>query len=1077
MKRKITILLAALLLNCGLMWAQQISWTAAEQGYENAEVIDSITFDSHVSAHFYAGTNSNAPKYYNTGSAIRCYGGNYFTVTSDYLLTEIILGFGSGDGTNAISTDCGTYADGTWTGSANSVTFSIGGTSGHRRIATFTITYTESGTPAPTITIENNNEIAYNATAGSFNFTVNNPVSGGNMTVATEEDWINNPSVSGTTVNFTTTVNQVGTPREGVITLTYTYGDQHINKPVTVTQAGNPNATMTIAEVRAQGTGAVATLGTVTSITGSSTKTAYIQDATAAIVVYGNFTADVGDEIRVSGTLSDYNGLLEIANPVVTVVSSGNTINPELMTIAEINASSNQGWYIRVENATVTAKSGQNTTIAQGNNTIVVRGISGVEYDVNDVLSLNGNIGYYNGNQIANPQNVEVQQNTEPTITITDATVNVQADASQGTIEVTYQNITEIVANVYFCDANGEAATYDWIYAEIDDDNNIYYNVDANDGAARTAYLKVNNGDVYSNLVTINQEAYVAPALDYAVLPFFFNGGRDDIEGTDGLSHDGLGSDYNVSANPTTILKFDGTGDWLLLHFLEAPGTLSFDIKGNGFSGGTFKVQTSVDGETYDDIATYTELGNTETKTFSELDENIRYIKWVYVEKSNGNVGLGDIKLYEFGGGPVAESYDLTIEPFENLEIFTFVDDELTEPFEGAGTIQVTEGVNVMLSVSAETGYVMQSLMVDGVEHVNDIDEGMTYTFVMPNHNVTVSATAVAFEPATYTKVTSTDQIVSGKTYIIVGFHEDEAFAMGEQRSNNRKGVAISVDGNTATVETAEVHEFVITALEASGFYSIYDDGYLYAASSSGNQLKTKAELDVNGQWEISVDTTAHIVASNSENRNVMQFNYNGGNTLFSCYSSASQSPVYLYVKEEATTTVTQTIALEAGASWVSFNVETTLNDLKAALLEATEGVQAITIQEQNNNVVYNPSNHRWNGRLNALDMAKMYKISVEAACEITVEGMPVDPTAHPISIENGSNWIAYPLSESMSLANAFAGFAVNGDKVQEQINNASYSNGRWSGQLRNLVPGAGYIYQSDVEESRTLVFPSVSGK
>ena len=176
-------------------------------------------------------------------------------------------------------------------------------------------------------------------------------------------------------------------------------------------------------------------------------------------------------------------------------------------------------------------------------------------------------------------------------------------------------------------------------------------------------------------------------------------------------------------------------------------------------------------------------------------------------------------------------------------------------------------------------------------------------------------------------------------------------------------------------------------------------------------------------------------------------------------------------------TTATQTLALAAGASWVSFNVETTLNDLKAALLEATEGVQAITIQEQLTNTRYNPNNHRWTGQLTALDMSKMYKISVDAACEITLEGMPVDPTALPINIASGSNWIAYPLRESMSVANAFAGFAVNGDKVQEQINNASYNGTRWSGQLRNLVPGAGYIYQSDVEESRTLVFPSVSGK
>ena len=141
MKRKITFLLAALLLMSGLTWAQSITWIAAEQGYTNAQEISAVTFNNDVSGAFFKGTNNNTPKYYETGAAIRCYGGNYFTVTSDYTITEITLGFGSGDGTNEITTEDNNYANGTWTGAATSVTFTIGGTSGHRRIASFSITY------------------------------------------------------------------------------------------------------------------------------------------------------------------------------------------------------------------------------------------------------------------------------------------------------------------------------------------------------------------------------------------------------------------------------------------------------------------------------------------------------------------------------------------------------------------------------------------------------------------------------------------------------------------------------------------------------------------------------------------------------------------------------------------------------------------------------------------------------------------------------------------------------------------------------------------------------------------------
>ena len=940
------------------------------------------------------------------------------------------------------------------------------------------------GVIPPSISAENVS-IANDAVSGSIAYTINNGVAGGTISAAvTDGDWLTLGQGTTSPISFTCSVNTAATERTATVTLTYTYNRATVSANVTVTQAGDPNVTPTIAEVRAQGTGSAVTKGVVTSITGSSNKTAYIQDATAAIVVYGNFTAAVGDEIRVSGTLQDYNGLLEITSPQVTVISSNNTVNPELMTVAQVVASTNQGWYIRIEGATVNTISGQNATIAQDGSTIVVRfgNTNDITFEANDIISLDGNIGYYNGNQIANPQNVEVQQNTQPSITFETASINIDAGQNVLQIPFTYQNIE--VTNyqsfaIQFYDADGgetEMPTQ-WLIVQVTGTNDEGYQVTgyaaANDGDARSAYFKVYSGSVYSNLFTINQAEYVAPT--YATLPFEFDGGKAAIESTDGLYQEGLGSDYGSSPK----LKFDGDGDWLRLQFNEEPGKLTFDIKGNGSStsawAGTFILQTSEDGETYTDHATYTELPSSkETYTITDLGSDVRYIKWIYAEKTVGNVALGNIKLLQ---PATLVAYDLTIEPFENLEIFTFVGgDETGAALEGAGTIQVTEGDEVMLSVSAEEGFVMQSLMVDGVEHVNDITEDLTYTFNMPDHNVTISATAVEdvpFEPVTYTLATT---IESGKSYIIVGFNnEGQAYAMGEQRSNNRKGVAITADGATATVESADVHEVVITALDETGFYSIYDDGYLYAAGSGNNYLRTLDTLNVDGQWQISIDTVCSIVATNSENRNVMRFNYTQSNPLFSCYASAeTQRPVYLYVKDEATTVQTQTIALGAGVNWVSTYVEITLDDLKAALVNALPGATSLKITSQaNGNTNYNGS--RWRGTLNALDATQMYLIEVPDACEITLTGMPLDPAAHPATIATGNNWIAFPMNTSMTVANAFAGFAVNGDKVTSQSNGFTTYTSRWRGTLGTLEPGSGYIYGSASSESRTFTFPASS--
>lgn len=139
---------------------------------------------------------------------------------------------------------------------------------------------------------------------------------------------------------------------------------------------------------------------------------------------------------------------------------------------------------------------------------------------------------------------------------------------------------------------------------------------------------------------TVASATYTINLPDYAELPFSFNSGKDDITSIIGLTQSGLGSDYNTSPK----LKFDGTGDYLVLKINEIPGILSFDIKGNSFSGGTFKVQTSVDGENYSDLSAYSDLGDTQSEKF-DLSADIRYIKWIYTSKSSGNVGIGNIVL------------------------------------------------------------------------------------------------------------------------------------------------------------------------------------------------------------------------------------------------------------------------------------------------------------------------------------------------------------------------------------------------------------------------------------------------
>lgn len=144
----------------GNAWGEEVTVTfdASKQGYANAQVINNVTITDGITVTFDKGTNSNTCKYYTTGTAIRVYGGGYFTIASTIgKIIKIQLTFGSGDDSNEISKDSGTYysSTGTWEGSSESITFTIGGTKGHRRIKTIAVTYQTSTTPdAPTPELE-----------------------------------------------------------------------------------------------------------------------------------------------------------------------------------------------------------------------------------------------------------------------------------------------------------------------------------------------------------------------------------------------------------------------------------------------------------------------------------------------------------------------------------------------------------------------------------------------------------------------------------------------------------------------------------------------------------------------------------------------------------------------------------------------------------------------------------------------------------------------------------------------------------------------------------------------------------
>lgn len=146
-----------------------------------------------------------------------------------------------------------------------------------------------------------------------------------------------------------------------------------------------------------------------------------------------------------------------------------------------------------------------------------------------------------------------------------------------------------------------------------------------------------------------------------------------------------------------------------------------------------------------------------------------------------------------------------------------------------------------------------------------------------------------------WTLVTDASTLAVGDQIIIAASDYDYALST-EDRGNNRGAVAINKSKTTVTFGD-DVQILTLEAGTVDGTFALNTgSGYLYAASSSSNYLKTKTTLDANGSWSVTVDSNgvASLTAQGSNTRNNLKFNNSNSPKIFSCYGSG-QSDVAIY--------------------------------------------------------------------------------------------------------------------------------------------------------------------------------------
>ncbi len=130
----------------------------------------------------------------------------------------------------------------------------------------------------------------------------------------------------------------------------------------------------------------------------------YLQGATGGISLYLNPSpVALGDEVEATGTVSSYAGEIQISNPTFTVLSSGNTVTPTPMAMADILADYESVGTLVSCIGTVTVKNTSNFSMTDGvGDTILVyidstTGINIGAVDVGDLYEVTSPVVTYNG--------------------------------------------------------------------------------------------------------------------------------------------------------------------------------------------------------------------------------------------------------------------------------------------------------------------------------------------------------------------------------------------------------------------------------------------------------------------------------------------------------------------------------------------------------------------------------------------------------------------------------------------------------------------------------------------------------
>ena len=873
------MLVIAIVVGGKVAWACP-SITFSTQGYSNGADVSSATISASspsISVSF-----SSGAKYYNTGSAIRVYGGKTFTITSSSNITSITLTFGSGDGSNSITANTGSYNNGSWTGNANSVTFTIGGSSGHRRIARIEVC------------------------VGSSTYSVSYYPNGGDGTMTDNTNYASGATVTVLANTFTAPddmdFNGWNTSADGSGSY-YDAGDIF-----SITE----NTTL-YAQWITSGCRSVA-FSSMGLSNGTNLSGTLIRISSAITVTFNKASGGTAPAYYTSGT-----SIRAYAKNTFTISTSGSNITSMLFTFGSGEGSND------ITASTGTYSDGMWVGSASSV-TFTVGGESGHRRIASIRACTGGVILLYNANggtgTMIDTNNPYTSGSTVTTMT-NDFTApadmefggwNTAADGS-GDYYAEGETFTITASTTLYAQwvAPGDAGCPGITFSEqgyseqFAEPSAIFGNADEitvafNQGTSNNPPKYFGNGTsirAYNgNTITVSVSGF--NLITSIRLLFGNDDGNNPITANAGTYNSGVwsGSESSVTftigysqgnhrriagirvctAQPTSAtITYDGNGatsgsvvDSNNPYDIDATVTVlgqgNLENECNTFAGWNTSADGSGTSYQEDDTFTITENVTLYAQWTPVLDYTISWL-------ANGQL----VGNHNFGCGSnidvayVPEDASVTSAMCDGSKVFVgWAETEFEKTNTPSATI-ITYDDFGDIAVTGDQKY--YAVFADESGSVN-----YEWTLVLDASTLAVND-SIVIVASDYLKALSTTQ-----------------------NDNNRSAVNITKSDDKATVSLGGTVQIIRldagTVDNTFGFY--VGNGYLFAASSSKNYLRTQATNNDNGSWEISIaDSVASIVAQGTNTRNTIQ--YNSSNSIFSCYASVQQD-VSIYKKTKVST-------------------------------------------------------------------------------------------------------------------------------------------------------------------------------